>query len=226
MHKLISNKSIYTHQIKIAIIAVLSTIIPLSLVLITVYLTTDLNLAHLTMDQAAVAGTPPYIGFFSNIGILFWCACAAICLFSFVILKIVKQSPQYSNFFLYSGLLNTLFLVDDFFLLHEYVLPKYLYIDERILYAIYMILVCSFFIKFRRIFKQTEFLILVVGTIFLGLSIISDAIWHSIPTVVEDTLKLTGITTWVTYFVRLCLREISVIANVSTLQKEVTSWMK
>ncbi|MBD2364552.1 hypothetical protein H6G36_25820 [Anabaena minutissima FACHB-250] len=225
MQKLITNKSIYTHQSKIVLLVTLVTIIPLSSVLIVVYLTTDLNLSHLTMDQSAVANVPPYIGLFSNIGILLWCVCAAICLFSYAILKVNNQAQEYAKFFLYSGLLTTLLLVDDFFLLHEVVFPKY-HISERIVYAIYMIVFSSFFMRFRKIFKKTEFLILLAAILSLGLSIICDTIWQGIPTFIEDTFKLVGITTWVTYFMRLCLREISSILNVSPLKEQASSLIR
>jgi hypothetical protein len=223
MHKLITNKFIYAHQTKVVLLVALATIIPLSSVLIVVYLTTDLNLSNLTRDQSAVANIPPYIGLFSNIGILLWCVCAAICLFSYAILKVANQAQEYTKFFLYSGLLTTLLLVDDFFLLHEFVFPKYLYVSERIVYAAYMIVLSSFFVKFRKIFKKTEFLILLAAILSLGLSVICDVIWEGIPSVVEDTFKLVGITIWVTYFVRLCLHEIGSILNAAPLKEQASS---
>ncbi|UKP00640.1 hypothetical protein [Nostoc sp. UHCC 0870] len=72
-------------------------------------------------------------------------------------------------------------------------------------------------------FKKTEFLILLAAILSLGLSVICDTIWEGIPTVVEDTFKLVGITIWVTYFVRLSLREIGSILNVAPLKEQVSS---
>ena len=222
MHKLMPKKARYIHQIKIFLLVALTTIIPLSSVLIVVYLTTNLNLAHLTMDQSAVANIPPYIGVFSSIGILLWCVCAAICLFTYGVLKKANQAQEYANFLLFSGLITTLLLIDDLFLLHEFVFPKYLYISERIVYAAYMIVFSSFFIRFRKIFQKTEFVILLAAILSLGLSMIADMIWEGLPTFVEDTFKLVGITTWVTYFVRLCLHQISSILNTAPLPEQIS----
>ncbi len=44
--------------------------------------TTGIPIAYLTRDSAAAAEAPFYAGIYSNIGILFWCSAAAICLFS------------------------------------------------------------------------------------------------------------------------------------------------
>jgi hypothetical protein len=152
-----------------------------------------------------------------------WCVCAAICLFSSAILKVANQAQEYTKFFLYSGLLTTLLLVDDFFLLHEFVFPQYLYISERIVYAAYVIVFSSFFMRFRKILKKTEFLILLAAILSLELSIICDMIWEGMPIFVEDTFKLVGITIWVTYFVRLCMREIGSILNVSLWKNQASS---
>ncbi|AFY47987.1 hypothetical protein Nos7524_2137 [Nostoc sp. PCC 7524] len=221
MHKFTS-QSIYTHQLKVVLLIALATIIPLSSVLIVVALTSDLNLDHLTMDQSDAAGIPRYIGLFSNIGMLFWCAGAAICLFSYRILKTVNKLSEYTSFLLYSGLLTTLLLLDDFFLLHEIISTK-LNISERIVYITYLIIFFRFFIQFRRTIQKTEFLIILAALMCFALSIVADTIWQGIPIFVEDTFKFIGITSWFTYFFRLSLREVSTISHLVPFKQKIDS---
>lgn len=219
---LVRGKSSYSRQTKTILITSLATLIPLSSVLITVHLTTTFPLENLTRDPSAVAEIPPYIGIFSNIGILFWCACTAICLFSYQILKKANKFPEYTTFFLYAGLLTALLLVDDLFLLHEAVFPEYLIISERLVYTSYLIICLMFFVRFKKIFPKTEYLILLAAIISFVISIISDTIWEQIPNVVEDMFKLVGITNWFTYFLRLCLLKINSIYCVSPVESKAT----
>ncbi|BAY40045.1 hypothetical protein NIES2111_44270 [Nostoc sp. NIES-2111] len=220
MQKLVAEKLSYIHQVKIVLITVLATLIPLSSVLIIVDSTTDLPLEDLTRDPSAIMEIPPYIGIFSNIGILFWCACTTICLFTCLLLKKANRFPEYTKFLFYSGLLTGLLLLDDFFLLHETVLPEYMFISERKVYAVYLMIGLTFLVKFRKILQKTEYVIFANAIIFFALSIISDTIWEEISNAVEDTFKLIGIVNWVTYFFRLSLLKMNSIFNVSSVKLE------
>ena len=54
----------------------------------------DISVVDLTRDIAVVAGVHPLTGMVSNIGILLWCAAAAICLFSSSVLRHRKRIPE------------------------------------------------------------------------------------------------------------------------------------
>ncbi|MGJ5631351.1 hypothetical protein [Nostoc sp. CALU 1950] len=216
-------KSSYIAQIKVLLLTFLITIIPFSLILIFLKLKTNVTTDYLTRDPSSIMSAPFYLGFFSNIGILFWCSSAIICLFSYMLLKKDIRAKEYSSFFLFSGLLTSLLLFDDFFLIHESVFPDYLHISEKIVYAGYIALMLMFFLKFKTILKKTEFLILLSAFIFFGLSIVCDNIFPNIPVAIEDTFKLVGITTWFTYFARICLQRVSRLLSLSLLEKQSLS---
>ncbi len=220
MTNLIFQKSSYIEQFKVFLLTFLATIIPFSLLVIAFKLKTKLPADYLTRDPSVIMSAPFYMGFFSNIGILFWCSCASICLFSYALLKKDIRAKEYSSFFLFSGLLTSLLLLDDFFLIHDSIFPDYFHINESIIYASYVALGLIFFLKFKAILKKTEFLILLSSLIFFGLSIIFDKIFTNMPIVIEDTFKLVGITTWFTYFTRICLKRINTLLSLSVLQKE------
>jgi hypothetical protein len=216
-------KSSYIAQIKALLLICIITIIPFSLILIFLKYKVKVATDYLTRDPSSIMSAPFYLGLFSNIGILFWCSSATICLFSYALLRKDIRAKEYSSFFLFSGLLTSLLLFDDFFLIHESVFPDYLNINEKIIYAGYIVLVLIFFLRFKTILKKTEFIILLSAVIFFGLSIVCDNIFPNIPAVIEDTFKLVGITTWFTYFARICLQQVSRLLSLSLLQKQSLS---
>src|SRR5688572_30803031 len=77
----------------------------------------NVELDHFTQDPASIMNTPFYLGFFSYIGILFWCATATICFFMyFLSYDISADQKRKKLFLLFSGLISCLLLFDDLFL--------------------------------------------------------------------------------------------------------------
>ena len=74
---------------------------------------------RLTRDPSALSGAPVYTGFLSFIGIIFWSATAAICLFSAKLLSRQPDSIRIKRFLFVSGLLTLVLVLDDAFLLHD-----------------------------------------------------------------------------------------------------------
>jgi len=95
-------------------------------------LQTEIPISYFTRDPSAIMGAPFFIGLFSNVGILFWCSSAAICLFTFAVLRKDFDNRELSSFFLFSGLITSILLLDDLFLFHEEVCLKYLHIPEEV----------------------------------------------------------------------------------------------
>ncbi|WP_353931691.1 hypothetical protein WJM97_03645 [Okeanomitos corallinicola TIOX110] len=228
MQKLSIYSSAYTHQIKVAVLTFLMTLIPASMVFVVVSLTTNIDLRELTRDANAVFNISWYVGLFSNIGILIWSVCAATCLFSYAILKQLQATKRYSAYLLYAGLFTTLLLTDDCFLFHEVVFPKYFHIPEKLVLMVYLILALMLLINFRRLILQTtEYLILLFSLVCFASSIILDIdiLRLNLPdlpsTIIEDTFKLIGITMWCTYFVRLCLQEVNNALMAKSARNEV-----
>ncbi|MGD2183659.1 hypothetical protein [Lusitaniella coriacea] len=177
----------------------------------------DIPFEKLTRDPTAIIGVNPFVGFFSNIGILFWCSTSAICLFSSMIYRrnIRKKRLQ---FLISSGVLTLFLLLDDLFLLHERIFPGYLNISEEIVYVGYLSIVSLYFFKFRKEIIKTEYALLLVACGLFALSISVDLYpsflsqnWEFL---VEDGFKLLGIVTWFIFFVRTCLSQNQESANI------------
>jgi hypothetical protein len=159
----------------------------------------------LTSDPTSFMGYPFYVGFLSNLGILFWSGTAAICLFSARLISKRKTASPWGRYLYVSGFLTLLLTLDDLFILHEDVLPHYLYLPEHLVYGTYLGIVLIYIIRFRHVILETEYPLLGLALITLSLSVTFD-IYPSLggnPSLVHDGLKFIGIVSWLIYFTRL-----------------------
>lgn len=170
----------------------------------------DVELDHFTQDPASIMHTPFYLGFFSYIGILFWCAAATVCFFTYFILQadtfVMKRRKQ---FLLYSGLISSLLMFDDLFLLHEMVFPDYLMIPKNVVYLLYINIIIVYVILFRVELIDSEYMVLGIAFGLLGISQFVDSLPMPIPedSFLEDAVKLFAIVTWFTYYMRYCVQQ-------------------
>ena len=165
---------------------------------------------NLTRDLPTIADLPPYFGFISQIGVVFWVAATAICFFSSIILS---KSPTVGNikgFLVSSGILSMLLGFDDMFLFHEQLMMS-LGIPELVDYLVYAAFLTTVLFKFRLTVLRTDVILLAFAllcfavTIALKLSLIHVA--HRI--FFEDSSKLMGIISWFFYFYRVCVDALS-----------------
>lgn len=168
---------------------------------------TGLPVSYFTADVAATTKQEFYVGIYSHIGIMLWCACTAICFFSYAALRKQSKNQKLSLFLLYSGIVTLLLLIDDLFLIHEAVFPKYFNVSEKRFYAGYGLILLSYFIWFRKTIFKTEFFFLALALGFFGVSVLIDLKFTQ-RYLFEDGAKLLGIVSWVTYFTRVCLSQV------------------
>ena len=168
----------------------------------------DVELDHFTQDPASIMNTPFYLGFFSYIGILFWCAATTLCFFMYYLCDDHTITLKRKKLFLlYSGLISGLLLFDDLFLLHEAVFPIYFHIPKNVVYLIYVNFIIAYVLIFRNELMQSEYLILVIAFGLIGIAQFVDLLPMPIPedSFLEDGVKLFGIVTWFTYYARYCV---------------------
>lgn len=177
---------------------------------------TEHAIGTLTRDPMTVANLHPITGVVSNVGVLTWAVGAAVSLFTAVVLLRRGDERPFALFLLTAGLLTAWLLLDDFFLLHEIILPHYLGLTERPLFLIYGTLGLGWFFLFRNEIRQTDFLLLLSGVFFFGASILIDGFQENVQAVVgewrillEDGFKFIGIFGWCAYLVRCCARRLT-----------------
>jgi hypothetical protein len=157
-----------------------------------------------TVDAFVLGNLPFYAGILSNVGILLWCATAAICFFSAAVLKGNNRMRDLRFFLFMSGILTSLLLFDDLFQMHRIFYPKLFHLATILVYGVYGLFALWYLIHFTKQILETEFLLLVFALTFLVLAVTFDTL-HFLPrgsTAFSDGLKLLGIVSWFTYFTR------------------------
>lgn len=161
----------------------------------------------LMKDPAAVTEVPPWVGLLSNLGILGWCAGAAISGFAAVLLP--RAHP--ARAFLGVGAAVTAWLMlDDLFLLHESVLPTFTGVPQTLIYAGYAGALGLFVLRFRAQLWRGERELWALAVVLLAGSVAADVAFDRWPgllegsggEVLEDLLKFLGILIWSLFFIR------------------------
>ncbi|HEU5136304.1 MAG TPA: hypothetical protein VFU13_14225 [Steroidobacteraceae bacterium] len=159
----------------------------------------QIAVSSLTRDMAAIANVHPLTGVVSNVGILLWCAAAAICFFSSSLLRRQGAQPE-ARFLMWAGLMTTGLLVDDFFLFHEYLAPVHLGFNEKAVHASYVCVTVAYLLSHRHLILETNYRLLAAALVLFAGSILLDvAGGHGWWVLAEDGCKLFGISTWFAY---------------------------
>jgi hypothetical protein len=168
--------------------------------------TTGRHIWFFTTDTFVLGNLPFYAGILSNVGILLWCATAAICFFCAAVLKGDDPMGVWRLFLCMSGVLTSLLLFDDLFQMHKIFYPILFHLSEILVYGMYGLFAFWYLIYFRKQIRETEFLLLVFALVFFVLAVIFDTfnLLRGGNTAFSDGLKLLGIVSWFTYFIRTC----------------------
>ena len=163
--------------------------------------------AVLSSDPTATTHTPIYTGIISNLGVLIWCIAMTVCFSNAAIVLRISQQRTAFWFLVSSGCLTAILLADDLLTLHENIFSKLLGVDEKIVYAMYVVLLIPYLGRFARSILQTDYLLFLTALGLFGCSIIVDVAfggWLSDDFIIfiEDSSKLAGILGWCVYWIR------------------------
>ncbi|MGB3694393.1 MAG: hypothetical protein WA865_13710 [Spirulinaceae cyanobacterium] len=201
--------------------------LPCACLIILTYIVAKVANIHpeqLVADPNGFAKQAPYTGIVSQIGNLFWCATVTICLFcSFLISRYGEARGKHRVvlFLLFSGLLSTLLLFDDLFLLHENFdlilygssdMPRKMKnLAELVVFIVYGTLISGFIYKFWKTIFHSDFLFLLLAIVCFLLSTIVDMTPSSLSghSIVEEGFKFLGIVSWLSYYFRFCIQQLS-----------------
>lgn len=173
-------------------------------------------LVYLTSDPAVLSQQPFYFGMLSNIGVLLWIATATVCLFSALLLKILKRHTKSATFLSVFGIISLFLGLDDLFLLHERAIPKVFHVSQTFVLASYAIIVSVCLLRFRHHLLKNHPFLFAVSLLFFSISILADVLpiasvfslaevadkgIHSNSLhLIEDGSKLLGIFLWLAHF--------------------------
>ena len=166
----------------------------------------NIPLESLTLDTATVLHGAPYIGLLSNLGILVWCAAAAICFFTAYVLR-RRDGRESVKFFLGAGLLTTFVMLDDLFLFHNYVYISWLPHSHMLIMAAYGLGIVLLLVRFWKIFHASFFALFVTALVCFAIAAVPDLqnkaflLPEAFPAVlVEDGFTFLAILFWLVYF--------------------------
>ncbi len=174
----------------------------------------DIPIVKFTRDQASVLDGSPFHGLLSSIGVLLWSWTAAIALFCYALLRKSGDKSGFAGFLLTGGLLTFILLIDDFFMLHDWILPRMLGISEHVVFLFYAVFILFYLVKFKQFIFERDYSLLLAAILFFALSLIVDSFpysligkWHHL---FEDGTKFFGIVSWFAYHVSLYYQEMIV----------------
>lgn len=152
---------------------------------------------QMTADPMMTFDGHPFIGIISNIGILFWCTTASVCFFAGIFLKNINKDKE-GLFLISNGVITSLLLLDDFFMLHEYVFHSF----QTLIYIIYSAGLLWYCLRFIKMLFNTNYILLGLAFFLLGSSVFTDLAFKNegMQFLIEDSFKFLGITTWMLYF--------------------------
>ena len=158
-----------------------------------------IGLSNFTRDMASIANVHPLVGVVSNVGILLWCATAAICLFSRRLLR-QKGLHAEARFLLWAGLMTIVLLVDDLFMIHEYIAPVHFHVNEKLVLASYALATGAYLLSHRRLILAANYQLLAAAMALFTASMLVDLAdglgWWRLA---EDGCKILGIASWLGY---------------------------
>lgn len=151
-----------------------------------------------------------YLGWLTGISEIIWCIAIAICLFTF---SLLPREHQYRWFLLASGMLMTLFYIDDRFrltLILSAFFKSFIKV-KAVIYLLYGGLMVAYGKRFWCLIRRTAYFPLLAAFFLFGFSSavditpIGNRAFHAM---LEDGTKLIGLINLVIYFWDLCYREL------------------
>ena len=139
------------------------------------------------------------MGVISNVGIRSWCATAVICLFSRSLLRQQGLHAE-ARFLLWAALMTTVLLIDDLFMIHEYIAPIHFHVNEKVILVSYSCATGAYLLSHRRLILAANYQLLAAAMVLFSASMLVDIAdgrgWWRLA---EDGCKILGIASWLGY---------------------------
>ncbi len=168
----------------------------------------------LISDPSAAMRVSPLLGFFSNVGVVGWCAGATVALFCGWLAWRWRAPREITRFHLFAGGFTALLMADDFFLIHDHLAPRYLGLHEVVIYAFYAGVFALFLVRCREHVLRRNPGLLVIAVGLLGIMAGTDALSSDHSRLVGLGMagsKLLGIYTWTAWLCVAARRDLEAL---------------
>jgi hypothetical protein len=170
----------------------------------------DVDFSRISRDPAQEFEAHPLTGAQSSIGGLVWIGAAVVAGLTVALLRHHGRGREERTRFLTAlGALTLLLGLDDIFMLHDELGPRYLGIDERPFLAVYGLAALAIGVMFRQTLSRVEpGALALVMALFAG-SLLVDFFQEGLDAspyrlFLEDGFKFLGIVGWAGYVIRQC----------------------
>lgn len=165
-----------------------------------------------TRDVFSTAEIPVWTGILSNLGVFLWISALAVSAFTVVV---TPPSAGWRNVLIAAAAVSGTLAVDDFFMIHEWILPEYLGVDERVPLLLYALAAGGLVLAVRgRDPDGRVDRVLWAAIGLLGLSVALDLVepadapeWRYL---VEEGFKFLGIGTWLGFVATMASQAVGV----------------
>ncbi len=150
----------------------------------------------LIREPAAQHNFWPFSGLFSHVGVFALAATGVIGLFA------ARYAARDRNLLRLIALYSLVLAVDDFFLIHDDILPR-MGIPETATYATYLTVGVAVALRWRRDLFAIRHAALFLASALLASSVALDVLtpYSRLELVIEDSLKLAGLCLWAAYWI-------------------------
>ena len=149
-----------------------------------------LDALRLTRDTTTTAGLTPWTGFFSTLGLLATAASIGVCALTGATLR--RRGDGRSSFFLATAALLGYVLIDDAYLVHDYLAPEVLGLSQKLVYAGIAGAAALWAVRFWADIVEPGMGLFALAAAASGGSLLIDVAGGQ-PPLVEDWLKFAGI---------------------------------
>ena len=171
-----------------------------------------IDFGYLSRDPNYLAGAPFYAGAFSNLGVLLWWAGGVVALFAAMLLYAAGIRGPALGVLGAAGVLSSCFALDDLYMFHEIVIPRYVGIGQQTVFALYGLAALGWAVAFRASLLRMHPGFLLFAAALLGASAAIDVLRDAgspLDVAVEDGLKLAGAAAWCGWLWRVAYLELA-----------------
>ena len=151
--------------------------------------------AALTRDANELHNAPVYAGLVSGLGVVLWSAAAGLCF----VCAAMQRSMRAWTFFMLGGLLSTILLLDDVFVMRSALFARRLGVGEWMAHATYAALAGMYLLAFRRRILSGAVVPLAGALGLFATAMMLDLLLPS-EAMLADSIRALGIGCWGTYF--------------------------
>jgi hypothetical protein len=185
-----------------------------------------LDFRFISQDPANYYQVQPYLGILSSIGIMLWGVSFMALVMTWYLGRVMKKEIIEIKLCLYFGLLSLLLYMDDFFMIHDWLITRFLHLPGTTIMAFYAISVAVLVLKNFRILRGNGLLYIAVSYLGLGASglidMVHDKVEFNNAFFYEDGAKLIGICFWTLFALTFAIKQIKRLSfNIADKEREL-----